>query len=214
MSVESVSLEDNDTPERMSETFRRFVENIGQRDATLGELVKALGDRSLLVAIVLFSLPNCLPAPPGIGSVFALPVLVVTWQLLRDYPSLRLPKRLARRRISAKSLQWLADKGMRPLVWVERRCTPRLPRFANHRSHRWVSVAILILSTVVAFPGPMTNFLPALAILAISVGLLERDGLVVLGGLIFGFVAVGVALTASAALFGGAYLAIEHFLGL
>ncbi len=198
--------------ERISETFRRFVAEIGPRDTTLGELVKALGDRSLLVAIVLFSLPNCIPAPPGIGSVFALPVLVVTWQLLRDYPSLRLPKGLSRRRIPAKSLQWIANKGLKPLIWVERRCSPRLPRLANHNSHRWVGVAILVLSIVVAFPGPMTNFLPALAILSITVGLLERDGLVVLGGLLFGFVAIIVALAASAALFGGAYLAITHFL--
>lgn len=197
--------------ERMSETFRRFVTDIGPQDTTLGDLVKALGDRSLLVAIVLFSLPNCIPAPPGIGSVFALPVLVVTWQLLRDYPTLRLPKGLARRRISAKALTWIADKGLRPLIWVERRCSPRMPRLVSHRSHRWVGIAILILALVVAFPGPMTNFLPALAILAITVGLLERDGLIVLGGLLFGIVAIAVALAASAALFGGAYLAIEHF---
>ncbi len=196
--------------ERISDTFRRFVAEMGPHDTTLGDLVKALGDRSLLVAIVLFSLPNCIPAPPGIGSVFALPVLVVTWQLLRDYPALRLPKGLARRRIPAKSLQWIANKGLRPLIWVEQRCSPRLPRFANHRSHRWVGVAILVLSIVVAFPGPMTNFLPALAILSITVGLLERDGLVVLGGLLFGAVAIVVALAASAALFGGAYLAIRH----
>ncbi|GAB5467338.1 MAG: exopolysaccharide biosynthesis protein [Rhodospirillales bacterium] len=200
--------------ERMSEVFRRFVEDIGPRDITLGELVAALGDRSLLVAIVLFSLPNCIPAPPGIGSVFALPVLIVTWQLLLDYPSLRLPRRLARRRIPAKTLQWIANKGLRPLIWVERRCSPRLPGMVNTHRHRWLAVAILILAVVVAFPGPMTNFLPALAILAITVGLLERDGLIVLCGLLFGVVAILVALAASAALFGGAYLAIEHFLGL
>ncbi len=200
-----------DCEERMSETFRRFVTEIGPRDTTLGELVKALGDRSLLVAIVLFSLPNCIPAPPGIGSVFALPVLIVTWQLLRDYPSLRLPGGLSRRKISAKALTWIANKGLRPLIWVEQRCSPRMPRLVSHKSHRWIGVAILILATVVAFPGPMTNFLPALAILAITVGLLERDGLIVLGGLLFGIVAIVVALAASAALFGGVYLAIEHF---
>lgn len=200
-----------ESEERMSETFRRFVTEIGPKDTTLGDLVQALGDRSLLVAIVLFSLPNCIPAPPGIGSVFAVPVLVVTWQLLRDYPTLRLPGGLARRRISAKALVWIADKGLRPLIWVEKRCSPRLPRLVSHKSHRLIGVAILLLATVVAFPGPMTNFLPALAILAITVGLLERDGLIVLCGLLFGIVAVVVALAASAALFGGVYLAIEHF---
>ncbi len=210
MTVEAKAIE-AESEERMSDTFRRFVHDIGHRDTTLGELVKALGDRSLLVAIVLFSLPNCIPAPPGIGSVFAVPVLVVTWQLLRDYPTLRLPGGLAKRRISAKALSWIANKGLRPLIWVEKRCSPRMPRLVSHRAHRWIGIAILVLATVVAFPGPMTNFLPALAILAITVGLLERDGLIVLGGLLFGIVAIIVALSASAALFGGAYLAIEHF---
>ncbi|MBC6404219.1 MAG: exopolysaccharide biosynthesis protein [Rhodospirillales bacterium] len=196
----------------MSDTFRRFVAEIGPRDTTLGELVKALGDRSLLVAIVLFSLPNCIPAPPGIGSVFAVPVLVVTWQLLRDYPALRLPGGLAQRRISARVLGWLASKGLGPLIWIERRCSPRMPWLVSRLAHRWIGGAILVLATVVAFPGPMTNFLPALAILSIAVGLLERDGLIVLGGLLFGIVAIVVSLSASAALFGAAYLAVEHFL--
>lgn len=200
--------------ERISDTFRRFVDEIGPRETTLGELVTALGDRSLLIAIVLFSLPNCLPAPPGIGSVFALPVLIVTWQLLRDYPALRLPPRLARRRVSAKTLKWIAKKGLKPLIWVERRCKPRFPRLINTHTHRWIAVAILILALVVAFPGPGTNFLPAWAILAIAVGLLEGDGLIVLGGLLFGIVAIAAALLASAALIGGAYLAVVHFFGL
>ncbi len=212
MSVEAKARKAAPCEERMSVTFRRFVEEIGPRDTTLGELVKALGDRSLLVAIVLFSLPNCIPAPPGIGSIFAVPVLIVTWQLLCDYPVLRLPGGLARRRISAKALGWIANKGMRPLVWVEERCSPRMPRLVSDRAHRWIGIAILVLSAVVAFPGPMTNFLPALAILSITVGLLERDGLIVLGGLLFGVVAIVVALAASAALFGGAYLAVHHLL--
>jgi len=195
---------------KLSVAFRTYIDSLGDRPAvTLGELAEALGERSILVAIVLFTLPNCLPAPPGIGSVFALPVLAATWQLVRGYPNLRLPAGLARRQISMRTLRWIANRGLVPLAWIETRCAPRLQRLVAPRTHRLLGVAILLLAVVVAFPGPGTNFLPAWAILVVAVGVIEDDGLVVLGGLLFGIFAVVTALGASLALIGGAYFAAD-----
>lgn len=193
----------------LSTAFRRFVDQLQAPDASLAEVVQALGERSLLVALIIFSLPNCIPAPPAVGSIFALPVVIVAWQILRGYHGLKLPRILAKRRVQAKHLRWLANKGMKPLIAVERRCRHRLVWLTTHRAERLLAAWILLLSLVVLFPGPMTNFLPAIGIVIVSVGLLERDGGVVLGGILFGIVAVIVAVTATVLLFGGLWLGVE-----
>lgn len=196
----------------LSESFRRYVNNLTVQEVSLVEVVAALGDRSLPIALIIFSLPNCIPAPPGIGSIFALPVLAVAWQMLRGYQGLQLPGILARRKVSLRTLRWLADKGMRPLIAVERRCRPRLQSLVTPRAERWLSIWILGLACVVLFPGPMTNFLPAIAIVVMSVGLLERDGLIVLAGAIWGFFAATIAITFTVALIGGLWIGIQELL--
>lgn len=193
----------------LSTAFRSFVAGLATEDCSLAEVVKALGERSLLVAMIIFSLPNCIPAPPAVGSIFALPVVVVAWQILRGYHGLRLPKILAKRRVQAKHLRWMANKGMKPLIAVERRCRVRLTWLTTPRAERWLAAWMLLLALVVLFPGPMTNFLPAIGIVICSVGLLERDGGVVLGSIIWGVIAVVIAVAATVALFGGLWLGIE-----
>ncbi len=204
---ESLAAAEEEIP--LSQAFRRFVDDLKAPDSALSEIVAALGQRSLLVALIIFSLPNCIPAPPAVGSIFALPVVIVAWQILRGYKELRLPRGLARRRVAAKHLRWLANKGMKPLIAIERRCRRRLPSLTTPRAERLIAAWILILALVVLFPGPMTNFLPAIAIVIIAMGFMARDGAVVLGGSLFGIVAVVVAVIATAVIFGGIWLAIE-----
>lgn len=196
----------------LSESFRRYVGALTVPEVSLMEVVAALGDRSLPIALIIFSLPNCIPAPPGIGSIFALPVLAVAWQMLCGYQGLQLPGILARRKVSVRTLRWLADKGMRPLIAVERRCRPRLQSLVTPKAERWLALWVLVLACVVLFPGPMTNFLPAIAIVVMSVGLIERDGLIVLLGSIWGFFAAIIAITFTVALIGGLWIGIQELL--
>ncbi len=193
----------------LSVAFRRFVDKPAAPGASLAEVVRALGERSWRVALIIFSLPNCIPAPPAVGSIFALPVVIVAWQILRGYQGLKLPRILGKRRVQAKHLRWMANKGLKPLIAVERRCRHRLTWLTTPRAERLLAAWVLLLALVVLFPGPMTNFLPAIGIVIVSVGLLERDGGVVLGGIFFGIVAAIVAVAATVVLFGGLWLGIE-----
>jgi hypothetical protein len=51
----------------------------------------------------------------------------------------------------------------------------------------------LLLATVVFLPIPLGNFLPSLAICALGLAILERDGLALLAGLLIGVLSVVVA---------------------
>jgi len=58
-------------------------------------------------------------------------------------------------------------------------------------------------------PLPMTNSGPAAAIALTALGLVERDGLVVLGGVLLGLLGLAVI----ALFWGGAWLGLQWLLG-
>jgi hypothetical protein len=55
-----------------------------------------------------------------------------------------------------------------------------------------VGLLVCVLGIVLIFPIWGGNLPPAVAIAVMSIGLMDRDGLFVVGGLAFGFVAVAI----------------------
>jgi len=54
----------------------------------------------------------------------------------------------------------------------------------------------LIFSSFIVLPMPLSNFIPGLGILIISFGLLGKDGLVVICGIIVGLMGIAISTTA------------------
>ncbi|HMB11878.1 exopolysaccharide biosynthesis protein, partial [Saliniramus sp.] len=66
---------------RVSLVLRAVIETAPGDTISVREIIEAFGERAFGFVIILFSLPNCLPAPPGMNSVFGLPVLLFAVQL-------------------------------------------------------------------------------------------------------------------------------------
>lgn len=173
---------------------------------TLGELLDSLHERAFGLAMTLLALPNCLPMPgiPYMSTVTGLPILILAGQLAlgRDEPWL--PARIARWSVSRP---WLARiwRKVRPVVRrVERRLRPRLMPMTAPRAERIWAGLIAVLALILALPIPAGNLLPAWGVLLLSLGIAERDGRVVIGGLVGSVIAlawIGVLAVA------GSYLA-------
>lgn len=63
---------------------------------SLGELVASLGDRSFGWCILVFTLVNMLPLPPGTDMILSLPVLMLTAQMALGFDRVWLPGFLTR----------------------------------------------------------------------------------------------------------------------
>jgi hypothetical protein len=101
----------------------------------------------------------------------------------RDEPWL--PARLSRYRLSARTITALRTRGVPFLRRIERFSRPRLLPFDDRITSRGVAVIVLLLGIVLVPPFPFLNTLPALAVLIMGIGLLNRDGLfIVIGGLL------------------------------
>jgi len=186
----------------ISELLRDVAAQSGEEGLSLFELIRQFGDRSFALLLILLALPSALPVPalPGVTAILAIPMLLIAIQIMFGKRLLWLPGWARRRRISKQALTTLAQKGQKPLTLVEKILKPRLRWMQSYLAHRIFGLILLICAISVATPIPMTNTIPSMGIVLISIGLLERDGLVMLAGTVIG--AVGVTIAASVLLLG------------
>jgi hypothetical protein len=135
--------------------------------------------------MVLLALPTLIPVlPPGSAAFIGLLYILLSLQMLfgRDEPWL--PARLSRFRLSARTITALRDRGVPFLRRVERFSRPR-PLLVDERiASRVVALVVLLLGIVLLTPLPFLNTLPALAVMLMGIGLLNRDGVFVAAGLL------------------------------
>lgn len=158
---------------------------------TIGDLLQALGDRALGALMFIFAVPNVMPVPPGVSAVLGAPLLFLSVQLmfgLRPW----LPAIVAKRSISRDDLNTLVRRIVPWLTKAERLLRPRMRVLAGPPVEYAVGLVCLLLAVILVLPIPLGNALPALSISLLALGVLERDGLWVLGGLLSAVVSVAV----------------------
>lgn len=179
-------------------------------DMSLGDLVASLGDRSFGWCILVFALVNLLPFPPGATMLTALPLMLVTGQMALGLPQLWLPDLLMRRSLGRRRFQrlvlWLGPT-FRP---IERLVRARHGYVFAPRAERLLGWLLFAVSVALFFPIPVSAYLPALALLVAAIGLVERDGLVVLAGALLGLVAIAVTATILVLIVGEARELADH----
>lgn len=146
-----------------------------------------LGARASALCILLCALPFCAPVTiPGLSTPFGLVVLLLAARFALGRPPW-LPRRLRAVSVSAKTLKKILEASSRLLSWIEKRLKPRwLWVLDVHWKLRVHSALIALAAIVLMLPlppvPPLTNTLPALVIVLVTVGSLERDGATVVVG--------------------------------
>ena len=164
---------------------------------TLDGLMKALGNRAFGMALLLFSLPSCLPMPPGIPTLCGIMLVVVAIQLTLGLPSVALPSWLGKRTISKDLLSGIADKTAPIIAKLEGMFHPRWPFLTHGIAKQFLGIMVLLLGGVMILPIPLLgNLPPAFAAAILGIALVERDGVLIL----FGHLAAAAAVIFTAGL--------------
>ena len=151
----------------------------------MGQLILALGDRGLIGLLLILAFANVIPNPPGTSAVLGLPMLYLSWQMMRGGMPW-LPQFLAARSFDIDHFRTVVARAMPYLNRVERLLRPRIPTLSTPVAFRLLGAVCLLLSIVLVLPIPFGNLLPAAAIAIIALGALERDGVWITGGVLFG----------------------------
>lgn len=150
---------------------------------SVGDLLATLEDRAIGALLFIFAFPNVLPTPPGTSAVLGAPLLFLAAQLAFGRQPW-LPAIITKRSISRDDFQTLIRRIGPWLARAEKLLRPRMSSLALPPMEYLVGLVCLLLAALLVLPIPLGNMLPALAISLIALGVLERDGLWVLAGLV------------------------------
>lgn len=164
-------------------------------EITLGELFDALQARAFGILILVLALPCCVPFVYVIPQVVALPMLLLAGQMAAGRHSPWLPERLRQRSFPVTALEDVVSRAERYVGWFERLSYQRLSGLTGPFGSRLVGLLLLIPCASILVPLPLTNTLPGIGVAIAAVGLTERDGLLVIGGLTIGLIWVALLVT-------------------
>jgi hypothetical protein len=154
---------------------------------TVSALVEAIGDRSYAILLLLLAVLNLLPGPPGYGTILDAVIMALALAMIMGW-QVRFWPVLGDRGVPAKllgALQVLLDKVAHLIARISQ---PRLTYLCGPRATPLIGMAIFVLGIVMLCPIPFTNTLPSWAVLAFCVGMLNRDGLAVVAGIVIGII--------------------------
>ena len=185
-------------PKRIISTHKiENLVNTGQNDRVpITDLIAAMEDAGFGLALMIFSLGIIIPLPPPFPSVIAIPLVIFSWQMANGFKAPKLPKKFAKLTLKRSVLATLVQKSAPYIAKVEAILRPRLIFMTSPRVERALGWLILIFSSFIVLPIPLSNFIPGLGILIISFGLLGKDGLAIIFGIIIGLIGIVISILA------------------
>lgn len=179
------SAEDVSKARRLSEDLQGVLEHSTGDGVTFAELLGTTRSRGVPLVLMVMSLPFLFPIPLlGLSTPMGLAVMLFGWRVALDRPPL-LPDWLLRRRIPADTLKRVLRRAVPLVQKVEALLKPRL-RFLQRRTLFRVANGLALglsgLFLLLPLPIPLTNTIPAWAVLLLAAGIMEEDGIFILLG--------------------------------
>lgn len=178
-----------DTQTNLSSVLHQLIAKLKGETLTLRQLLEEVGEQGLLLACAFASLPFLIPVSiPGVSTVFGAAIILISIAIiLNRLPWL--PASILDRKMETAMLIPTLEKGANIVGKLDRFTHPRLLRATEGAAaNRLNGLAILAAGILLALPLsliPFSNTLPALAILLLTTGMIQRDGFLVVGGYVF-----------------------------
>ncbi len=183
-------------PDRtLLQTIELLAEAAPEEGFSLREIFDRLDESAFGAGLFLLALPCCIPFLYGVPQVVALPMLALAFQMAIGREEPWLPAKLAARKIDRKGLTQMAQGGRKWFGWIESIIRPRLSFITGRNSERVIGLFLFVFSASILVPLPLTNTVPGMAVAITAFGLMQKDGLAVIGGIILGTFWVGALIT-------------------
>jgi hypothetical protein len=171
----------------LSEKVKKIISKIPDKNLTLSEIVNLLGNDGLLLFAALLSIIFLIPVSiPGFSTVFGAIIFFIGISNLLN-KILWLPNTIKTKTFPAEKLRNALNKGLKWFHFLEKISKPhRISLLISNKIARKInSFSILFGSVLLMLPFglmPFSNTLPAITILFLSVGILQKDGIIIILG--------------------------------
>jgi hypothetical protein len=159
---------------------------------SLGALSDLMEERAFGLLLLVLALPCCLPFVYILPQLVALPMVVLATQMAMGRRAPWLPETLRKRQLPVAGLLDVVSRAKRYGGWLERFAHPRFPSFTGDRAARVIGALLIVPCLSILVPLPLTNTVPGIGVALVAMGLIERDALFVVMGLIAALVWVAI----------------------
>jgi hypothetical protein len=178
----------NDTVTPHETGLHHALDDSAQTHITLGELIQRIGMHGMYTMCIALALPFVFPiAIPGLSTVFGAIIVLAGISAASGRP-LWLPRRIAQWQIPRAQLMPILLRAERLITRLRRLAQPRFSALTGTRAARVNGTLMIIAGIFVMLPLgliPLSNTLPAIGTILLSIGMLQRDGLFISGGALF-----------------------------
>ena len=174
-------------PRRLSEDLRALLEEAHGGAITIARIEHILRGRGVAMLILLLAAPFIVPVP-GLSVPFGIAICLLGLRIAVGGRS-ALPGFILRKEIPFQTLERIVSAVAGTIERIEKRIRPRMRFLQEHpRMVNLIGVGIISGGFILSLPLPIpfSNGLPAISILCLAAGLMERDGLLVLWGYLLG----------------------------
>jgi hypothetical protein len=172
--------------EQLSELLARCKQTLSENGITIFELVSFFKERAIGLLLLLMALPNALllASIPGISSIFGFVIVFLSFNIILNRKILLLPKKISRYSVSKNTLITIIDAALPWIVRIEKKLSMRWTFIFSSFFQKIVGSVILFAGICIALPIPFGNFLPGVCLVMMALGLIIKDGALVVGGLL------------------------------
>jgi len=198
--------------ERLSEQLAGIARQLPDEKLAIREVLERLGQSGMQLFAVFLTLPFLVPVSvPGISTVFGLLIILIGIGVALDRLPW-LPGFVLDRKVPAGALGKALEQGSKVVARIEGFLQPRLGVVVNGMGvGRLNGLMLAFAGALLMAPFgfvPFSNTIPGIAILLLTLGMLERDGVFV----VLGYVMTAVTCIYFGALLWGAWAAGAHLL--
>ncbi len=159
---------------------------------TFERLIETMGPYSHRLLILVLTLLNTVPGPPGFGGALAWTTLAVALFMVLGRP-IRLPGIIARRKLPLGALLKASEAVARVTTIIARLSKPRLRWLTGAAATIPYGIFTMVISVFMTLPIPFINAIPNVGLCVIAFSMLNRDGLGVIIGLVICFAGLVIA---------------------
>jgi hypothetical protein len=165
--------------------------NPGVQTFSVERILEAIGTDRVEATLTMFSIPAIVPVPLPQGVV-AMPTGMIACQMMAGRKRIKLPQSILRKYVSRRALAIAIHAAVPLLEAAEKVVRPRWSWVTHPTSRRVIGLFVFLLAIAIGFPVLGFDALHATSIIAISLGLAEKDGLAVVLGVVAGLVSLAI----------------------
>jgi len=175
-----------------SDVLEGVVKDSGADYLTFLEIKTALHERGFGLVMLFFALPIII-LPPGLTAIPAIPLVLFALQMVRGADSPWLPNWIGEKTIKRSTVAHVVVRASPRLKMVEKWLRPRFYFASSSGGEKIIGIFTMAFALSIMIPLPLTNFMPAIGISMMSLGLISKDGLAIVLGMVVG--SVGITMT-------------------